>query len=122
MDGVPVQSVTLSSLRRNIGLVQQDVYLFTGTVAENIAYGRPGASREEVVEAAKKAGAHDFIEKLPQGYDTDIGPHGVRLSGGQQQRLSIARVSPTGCPPSRTPGAFWCWTRMASARRAPTGS
>ena len=92
LDGVPVQSVTLSSLRRNIGLVQQDVYLFTGTVAENIAYGRPGASREEVVEAAKKAGAHDFIEKLPQGYDTDIGPHGVRLSGGQQQRLSIARV------------------------------
>ena len=92
LDGVPVQSVTLSSLRKNIGLVQQDVYLFTGTVAENIAYGRPGASREEVVEAAKKAGAHDFIEKLPQGYDTDIGPHGVRLSGGQQQRLSIARV------------------------------
>ena len=80
LDGVPVQSVTLSSLRRNIGLVQQDVYLFTGTVAENIAYGRPGASRAEVVEAAKKAGAHDFIEKLPQGYDTDIGPHGVRLS------------------------------------------
>ena len=92
LDGVPIQSVTLSSLRKNIGLVQQDVYLFTGTVAENIAYGRPGASREEVVEAARKAGAHDFIEKLPQGYDTDIGPHGVRLSGGQQQRLSIARV------------------------------
>ena len=92
LDGVPIQSVTLSSLRRNIGSVQQDVYLFTGTVAENIAYGRPGASFEEIQAAAKQAGAHQFIEKLPQGYHTDIGPHGVKLSGGQQQRLSIARV------------------------------
>ena len=92
LDGVPIQSVTLSSLRRNIGSVQQDVYLFTGTVAENIAYGRPGASLEEIQAAAKRAGAHQFIEKLPQGYHTDIGPHGVKLSGGQQQRLSIARV------------------------------
>ena len=92
IDGVPIQSVTLSSLRRNIGSVQQDVYLFTGTVAENIAYGRPGASFEEIQAAAKQAGAHQFIEKLPQGYHTDIGPHGVKLSGGQQQRLSIARV------------------------------
>ena len=92
LDGVPIQSVTLSSLRRNIGSVQQDVYLFTGTVAENIAYGRPGASLEEIQAAARRAGAHQFIEKLPQGYHTDIGPHGVKLSGGQQQRLSIARV------------------------------
>ena len=92
LDGVPIQSVTLSSLRRNIGSVQQDVYLFTGTVAENIAYGRPGASLEEIQAAARRAGAHEFIEKLPQGYHTDIGPHGVKLSGGQQQRLSIARV------------------------------
>ena len=92
VDGVPIQSVTLSSLRRNIGSVQQDVYLFTGTVAENIAYGRPGASLEEIQAAARRAGAHEFIEKLPQGYHTDIGPHGVKLSGGQQQRLSIARV------------------------------
>ena len=92
LDGIPVQDATLRSLRRNIGVVQQDVYLFTGTVADNIGYGRPGASREEIVEAAKKAGAHEFIEKLAHGYDTDIGPHGVKLSGGQQQRLSIARV------------------------------
>lgn len=92
LDGVPVEKLSLRSLRRNVGIVQQDVYLFTGTVAENIAYGRPGASREEIVGAAKQAGAHEFIERLPGGYDADIGPHGVRLSGGQQQRLSIARV------------------------------
>lgn len=92
LDGVPLKEISLAALRRNIGVVQQDVYLFTGTVAENIAYGRPGASREEIIAAAKQAGAHAFIEKLPGGYDADIGPHGVRLSGGQQQRLSIARV------------------------------
>ena len=92
LDGVPTAAMSRAGLRHNFGMVLQDTWLFGGTVAENIAYGRPGASREEVVEAAKKAGAHDFIEKLPQGYDTDIGPHGVRLSGGQQQRLSIARV------------------------------
>lgn len=92
LDGIPVEQFPLRALRQNVGVVQQDVYLFTGTVAENIAYGRPGASREEVVAAAKQAGAHGFIEKLPGGYDADIGPHGVRLSGGQQQRLSIARV------------------------------
>ena len=92
LDGQPVEGVSLGSLRRNIGMVQQDVYLFAGTVGENIAYGRPGATREEVMEAARQAGAHEFIEQLPQGYDTDVGPHGVRLSGGQQQRISIARV------------------------------
>ncbi len=92
LDGVPVEELPLSGLRRNVGVVQQDVYLFTGTVAENIAYGRPGAGREEIVKAAKLAGADEFIRTLPGGYDADIGPHGVRLSGGQQQRLSIARV------------------------------
>lgn len=92
IDGVPIQTATLRSLRKNIGVVQQDVYLFSGTVADNIRYGRPDASLDEVVAAAKRANAHDFIVSLPQGYDTDVGPRGVKLSGGQQQRLSIARV------------------------------
>ena len=92
LDGIPVKSVTLHSLRENVGVVQQDVELFTGSVAENIAYGKPGASLEEIRATAQKAGAEEFIEKLPQGYDTDIGPRGVKLSGGQQQRLSIARA------------------------------
>ncbi|GMA16713.1 ABC transporter ATP-binding protein [Deinococcus metallilatus] len=92
VDGVPVDEVTLTSLRRNIGVVQQDVYLFSGTVLENILYGRPDASTGEVIEAARQAGAHDFIMALPQGYGTDIGQRGVKLSGGQKQRLSIARV------------------------------
>lgn len=92
LDGVPLGKISLRALRGNVGVVQQDVYLFTGTVAENIAYGRPGASRDEIIAAAKQAGAHAFIEGLPGGYDAQIGPHGVKLSGGQQQRLSIARV------------------------------
>ena len=92
IDGVEVADYTLRSLRKNIGIVQQDVYLFSGTVADNILYGRPGASREEMIEAAKKAGAHDFVSALPKGYDTYIGERGVKLSGGQKQRLSIARV------------------------------
>lgn len=92
LDGVPLGKISLRALRGNVGVVQQDVYLFTGTVAENIAYGRPGASRDEIIAAAKQAGAHEFIEGLPGGYDAQIGPHGVKLSGGQQQRLSIARV------------------------------
>ena len=92
IDGIPVQDYTLESLRRNIGIVQQDVYLFSGSVYDNIAYGRPGASREEVIEAAVKAGAHDFIMAHPDGYDTYIGERGIKLSGGQKQRLSIARV------------------------------
>lgn len=92
LDGIPVEKIPLGTLRKSIGIVQQDVYLFHGTVAENIAYGRPNASQEEIVAAAKQAGAHEFIEKLPGGYEADIGPHGVKLSGGQQQRLSIARV------------------------------
>ena len=84
--------MTLKSLRSLIGSVQQDVFLFVGTVIDNIRYGNPEASREEVVEAAKNANAHEFIMNLPNGYDTDIGQRGVKLSGGQKQRLSIARV------------------------------
>lgn len=92
IDGRDIRDVTLKSLRNNIGIVQQDVYLFAGTVYENIRYGRPDAAREEVIEAAKLANAHDFIMELPKGYDTDIGQRGIKLSGGQKQRLSIARV------------------------------
>ncbi|HEX4181666.1 MAG TPA: ABC transporter ATP-binding protein [Caulobacteraceae bacterium] len=92
IDGQDVRDITLASLRRGVGLVQQDVYLFAGTVAENIGYGRPGAERAEIVEAARRAHAHDFIMALPQGYDSDIGQRGVKLSGGQKQRLTIARV------------------------------
>ncbi len=92
IDGKDIRDVTLKSLRNNIGIVQQDVYLFAGTVYENIKYGRPDATREEVIEAAKLANAHDFIMGLPNGYDTDIGQRGIKLSGGQKQRLSIARV------------------------------
>lgn len=92
LDGEDVRHFTLKSLRSNIGIVQQDVYLFSGTIYENIVYGRPGASREEVIEAAKKAGAHDFILGLKDGYDTYVGERGVKLSGGQKQRISIARV------------------------------
>ena len=92
IDGIDVRDYTLESLRKNIGIVQQDVYLFSGTVYENILYGRPEASREEVIEAAKKAGADSFVRSLPQGYDTYIGERGIKLSGGQKQRLSIARV------------------------------
>lgn len=92
IDGQDNKKVTLQSLRANIGIVQQDVYLFSGTVYENIVYGRPGASREEVIEAAKMAGAHEFISELKNGYDTYVGERGVKLSGGQKQRISIARV------------------------------
>ena len=92
IDGQNVQDVTLKSLRNHIGIVQQDVYLFGGSIAENIRYGRPDATDAEVVEAARNANAHDFIMSLPDGYDTDIGQRGVKLSGGQKQRLSIARV------------------------------
>ncbi|TAJ72350.1 MAG: ABC transporter ATP-binding protein [Phenylobacterium sp.] len=92
VDGHDIRDLTLGSLRRNIGVVQQDVYLFAGTVAENLRYGRPGASEAEVVAAAKAANAHGFIMALPDGYDTDIGQRGVKLSGGQKQRLTIARA------------------------------
>ena len=92
IDGKDIRSVTLKSLRDQIGMVQQDVYLFAGTIFENIQYGKPGATREEVVEAAKNANAHEFIMAFPDGYDTDIGQRGIKLSGGQKQRLSIARV------------------------------
>ena len=92
IDGQDVRSLTLQSLRRQIGVVQQDVYLFCGTVRENIAYGKPGASMDEIIDAAKKANIHDFIQSLPDGYDTFVGERGTRLSGGQKQRISIARV------------------------------
>lgn len=92
IDGKDVRSLTLHSLRNQIGLVQQDVYLFCGTVRENIAYGKPDATMGEIIEAAKKANIHDFIEELPDGYDTFVGERGTRLSGGQKQRISIARV------------------------------
>lgn len=92
IDGKNIKEFTLKSLRENIGIVQQDVYLFSGSVLENIAYGKPGATFEEIKAAAKMAGADEFIEKLPQGYDTYVGERGVKLSGGQKQRISIARV------------------------------
>jgi ATP-binding cassette subfamily B protein len=92
LDGIDIREVTLRSLRQQIGVVQQDVYLFAGTVADNIRYGKPDANLAEVIQAAKKANAHDFIMALPDGYNTDIGQRGVKLSGGQKQRLSIARV------------------------------
>ena len=92
LDGRDVRDLRVRSLRRNIGVVQQDVYLFAGTVSDNIRYGKPEASLGDIIEAAQKANAHDFIMALPQGYDTEIGQRGVKLSGGQKQRLSIARA------------------------------
>ncbi len=92
VDGKDIKDVTLKSLRENIGIVQQDVYLFSGSVLENISYGKPDATEEEIYEAARLAGAHEFIKGLPEGYDTYVGERGVKLSGGQKQRISIARV------------------------------
>ncbi|MGI6094504.1 MAG: ABC transporter ATP-binding protein [Lachnospiraceae bacterium] len=92
LDGRDIRDIQLASLRHHIGIVQQDVYLFAGTIMENIRYGKPDATDEEVIRAAKLANAHDFIMSMEQGYDTDIGQRGVKLSGGQKQRLSIARV------------------------------
>ena len=92
LDGIDVRDLKLEDLRRQIGIVQQDVYLFAGTILENIRYGRPDATDAEVIAAAKAANAHGFIEEMPNGYDTDIGQRGAKLSGGQKQRISIARV------------------------------
>ena len=92
IDGKNVRKLTLKSLRDNIGIVQQDVYLFCGTIKENISYGKPGALMEEIIDAARRANIHDFIMSLPDGYDTYVGERGTRLSGGQKQRISIARV------------------------------
>lgn len=92
IDGKDIRHLTLRSLRSHIGMVQQEVYLFSGTVGENIAYGKPGASQEEIMAAAKLAGAHEFIMQFADGYDTYVGERGVKLSGGQKQRISIARV------------------------------
>lgn len=92
IDGQDIRHVTLKSLRDDIGIVQQDVYLFSGTVAQNIAYGKPGATRDEILEAARLAGAEKFILALKDGFDTYVGERGVKLSGGQKQRISIARA------------------------------
>lgn len=92
IDGQDIKEVTLYSLRSNIGVVQQEVYLFSGTIYDNIEYGKPGASKEEIIQAAIHAGAHEFIMEYPNGYDTYVGERGVKLSGGQKQRISIARV------------------------------
>ena len=92
IDGKDIRSLTLESIRRNIGIVQQDVFLFVGTIRDNILYGRPGATEEEMISAAKRANIHDYVMTLEKGYDTEIGERGVKLSGGQKQRLSIARV------------------------------
>lgn len=92
IDGKDISRLTLESLRNRIGIVQQEVYLFCGTIKENIAYGKPGASMDEIIDAAKKANIHEFISELPDGYDTFVGERGTRLSGGQKQRISIARV------------------------------
>ena len=92
VDGKSIKDITLRSLRGSIGVVAQEVYLFSGSVRENIAYGKRGATDEEIIESAKMAGAHEFIMSLPNGYDTYVGERGVKLSGGQKQRISIARV------------------------------
>jgi len=92
VDGMDIRSVTRASLRRNIGIVAQDVFLFNASIYDNIAYGCPGASREEVEEAAKRANIHEYIEQMPNGYDTIVGERGIKLSGGQKQRVAIARV------------------------------
>ena len=92
IDGMDIRKMKLDDLRNNIGIVQQDVYLFAGTIMENIRYGNPNATDEDVIRAARNANAHEFIMSFPDGYDTDIGQRGAKLSGGQKQRLSIARV------------------------------
>ena len=92
IDGTDIKNIAAETLRRNIGIVQQDIYLFNASMRDNILYGNPYASEEEVIAAAKRANIHDYIMTLPNGYDTEIGERGVRLSGGQKQRLSIARV------------------------------
>lgn len=92
LDGMDIRDIKLSKLRQSIGVIQQDVYLFAGTIIDNIRYGKPNATDDEIIEAAKKAGAHEFIMELPDGYNTNIGQRGVKLSGGQKQRISIARV------------------------------
>jgi ATP-binding cassette subfamily B protein len=92
IDGLDVRCLTLTSLRRHIGIVLQDSFLFSATIGENIAYGRPEASREEIITAARAARAHDFILNFPEGYETVVGERGVTLSGGQKQRVAIARA------------------------------
>ena len=109
IDGQDIRRVTLKSLRGEIGIVQQDVYLFSGTVAQNIAYGKPGATREEIVEAARLAGAERFILALKDGFDTYVGERGVKLSGGQKQRIAIARACSPFCYNSGSPSSTACF-------------
>jgi subfamily B ATP-binding cassette protein MsbA len=92
IDGIPIEQIPLTALRRQIGLVQQETFLFSGTLRDNIAYANPGATDEEIFEAARAAQAHDFITALPRGYETQVGERGVKLSGGQRQRIAIARA------------------------------
>ena len=92
IDGIDVREMSRFDLRRNVGIVAQDVFLFAGSIRENIAYGDLNATEEQIVEAAKRAKIHDFVASLPEGYDTYVGERGVRLSGGQRQRISIARI------------------------------
>jgi ATP-binding cassette subfamily B protein len=92
IDGINIKDINIKSLRENIGLVQQDIFLFTGTIKENILYGKPNAEDTEVIKAAKNANIHDFIMSLPEGYDSYIGEKGIKLSGGQKQRISLARA------------------------------
>ncbi|MCR4855679.1 MAG: ATP-binding cassette domain-containing protein, partial [Erysipelotrichaceae bacterium] len=92
IDGSDIEDITMDSLRENIGIVQQDVFLFSGSFADNIAYGKKDATKEEIIDAARKANIYDYIMSLPEGFNTEIGERGIRLSGGQKQRLSIARV------------------------------
>ena len=140
IDGIDIRDMKLNGLRNHVGIVQQDVYLFAGTVMDNIRYGRPDASDEDVVRAAKRANAHEFIMNLPEEYHTDIGQRGVKLSGGQKQRLSIARVflknpqiliwlkagrrssSPTGLARYAMPAGYWCLQKRGSQNREPTKS
>ncbi len=104
VDGRDIRSVTQDSLRRHIGIIQQDVFLFADTVRENIRYGRPDATDDEVEDAARRAAIHDEITQMPDGYDSFVGERGVMLSGGQKQRIAIARVFLKTRP-------SWCWTR-----------
>ena len=102
------RTFSLYSLRNNIGIVQQDVYLFSGTIMENIRYGKPDATEEEIIEAAKLASAYDFIMELEEGFDTYVGERGVKLSGGQKQRISIARVFLKNPPILILDGGYFC--------------
>ena len=138
LDGTDIRQLKVADYRRQIGLVLQEPFLFFGTIADNIAYGKPEATREEIVAAARAAHAHEFILRMPQGYDSLVGERGQGLSGGERQRISIARALlinapsttscavapplplPTDCPPCAKPTAWWSWTKAWWWKRAPT--